>query len=293
MTGFGRAEAILEDFRFVVEAKSINHRYLDARFRLPPAFLQFEGILAQILKSGFSRGSFEIFVRQMPVSEAVATRGNFRFSLDQSAAVSFAECCKALHDEIHSPRIPSIESMVMTGKIFVPVEDEQDPSLYLSGIRTLFEKAMSELSMMRAQEGKKLGACLARDTKELCRITAELSGLSEKQTSRMRTRLDERIKQWNLSAPADPQRLDWEIAYYAERSDITEELDRLGSHLSAFQALLDEPGSLGRKLDFLTQEMSREINTIGSKSDLVDMARLTVEGKTIVEKLREQVQNVE
>lgn len=293
MTGFGRAEGNVKNQCFVVETKSVNHRYLDLRFRLPSMLSRFEPTLASEIRAAFSRGSIELVIKQLPMNENMLAGSGNHFSIDQSAAESFFECCKTLHEQFRTPRVPSLEAIAMTGKIIISVEPETSGSEYLEGIRALVNAAVSDLKKMRAQEGEKLSLFLQRESQGLAELADKLSVFTSEQTNRIRAKLADRIKQWDLSSETDSQRLEWEVAYYAERSDITEEIDRLRSHLEAFRSLLSEPNSVGRKLDFLTQEMYREINTIGAKSTLLEVTRLTVEGKSIVEKLREQVQNVE
>jgi uncharacterized protein (TIGR00255 family) len=156
----------------------------------------------------------------------------------------------------------------------------------------LFENALKALAAMREAEGKKLKTILKDGITSLAAVVERLSELAGQQPKKIEEKIKARIAQWNLTS-MDNQRLEMEIALYADRADITEEIDRLRTHAKAFLKQLDSPQGIGRRLDFLTQEILREVNTLGAKATLIEMTQLTVEAKTAVEKLREQVQNVE
>lgn len=291
MTGFGRSEGKIGGQRYTVEIKSVNHRYLDLRFRLPSGFSAFEPGLADLLKKSFERGSLDIVVRQAPLAGG-ATAG-VRLQADELAAQTFADACAALTKKLKVPVTPTAEAMALTGRIFVPVEETADDTAQWETLKALALKAAEGVGHMRQEEGRKLGQVLKAGALEVGELAEQCLKVAADHPRLVREKLQTRIAQWNIGAPADAHRLEWEIAYFAERADITEEIDRLRSHAQAFVALIAESGSVGRKLDFLTQEMHREVNTMGSKAASLELTRLTVDGKQRIEKLREQAQNVE
>jgi uncharacterized protein (TIGR00255 family) len=293
MTGFGRAEGVVGSSHFTIEVKSVNHRYLDLRFRLPAALSLFEIPLAEVVRGTFDRGAFDISLKHKLPTATTAMAGGTRFVLDETAAKSFFEACDWLHRHYQTPAVPSLEVLAQTNRIFVPVEESQDSGTLLTELKTLLGAALADLNTMREAEGKRLRVILQEGLSELVKVADQIAAVAPEHPKKIQEKLQARVAQWKLAAPVDSQRLEWEIAFFAERSDITEEIDRLRTHTREFQSMLDSGKAVGRKLDFLTQELHREVNTMGSKAPMVEITRLTVQAKTLIEKLREQVQNVE
>jgi uncharacterized protein (TIGR00255 family) len=293
MTGFGKAEGTHGGSQFSVEVKSVNHRYLDIRFRLPPVFNVYEVTLAEMIRKRFERGSFELAVKQKPVGSGGTVTGGTRFVVDETAAKSLAEACDKLHQMFGTPKQPTLEMMTMTNRVFVPVEENADTDALFAGLREIVERALGGLGEMRRAEGTRLKQVLASGVADLSALGERIAKLAPEHPKHIAEKLQARIAQWNFTAPADAQRLEHEIAFFADRADITEEIQRLRIHTTEFAKLLDDKKPVGRKLDFLTQELHREVNTMGSKSGLIEITKMTLEGKTLIEKLREQVQNVE
>ncbi len=291
MTGFGRSEGTIGGQRFTMEIKSVNHRYLDLRFRLPSGFGSFEPRLTELIKGKFERGSIDVILRQAPLASG-AVAGT-RLQADEVAAQTFADACASLSKKLKITLIPTAEAMVATGKIFVPVEENPDDTSHWESLKKLALAAADSMAKMREAEGLKLAEVLRAGVREVAELSGQCHKVAAEHPKLVREKLQSRISQWGLSGQVDAQRLEWEIAYFAERSDITEEIDRLKSHAQAFESHLGESGSVGRKLDFLTQEMHREVNTMGAKAASLELTRLTVDGKQRIEKLREQAQNVE
>lgn len=291
MTGFGRAEGQIGAARYTVEIKSVNHRYLDLRFRLPAGFSSLEPMLTDLLKEKFERGSLDVVVRQAPGPQGGSA--GTKLQADETAASSFIAACQSLSKTLKVPITPTAEAMALTGRVFLPVEEPADESVHAQRLRELALQAADGVAKMRAAEGSKLAGVLKAGAREVAELAEQCRRVASDHPRLVREKLQARIAQWSLGAPTDAGRLEWEVAYFAERSDITEEIDRLRSHAQAFETLLAEPSGVGRKLDFLTQEMHREVNTMGSKAASLELTRLTVEGKQRIEKLREQAQNVE
>lgn len=293
MTGFGRAEAQIGGFSFTVEVKSVNHRFLDARIRLPSTLSLFEHQLLELLKKHFERGSFDVNVRQRLDASQTHLASGTRFVVDETAAKSLIQGCQWLAQTYQTPKTPSLEFLAMTNRVFVPVEETTDPALLWEPFKALFERTLSELKKMREMEGKRLKEILNSGLLEIEKTVDELVQLAPQQPLKIREKLETRLASWNLSQPIDATRLEWEVALLAEKADITEEIDRLKTHTKEFLGILQEAKPVGRKLDFLTQELHRETNTVSSKASLIDVTRHSVLLKSRIEKLREQVQNVE
>ncbi len=298
MTGFGRSESTHAGYCFTVEVKSVNHRYLDVRFRLPSTLSSLELPLSESLRERFERGAFDIVIKQRPATDRKSFSGGTKFLVDEMAAKSLVEGCEWLAGKHGIGSKPTFEAFLMSGKVFVPVEDAQDPGESLVFLKPLFVKALDELEGMRRAEGARLKKLLEAGLDELGKLGDKLAALAPTHPATIQAKLQERMQQWEqggkLGGKADPQRIEWEIAFFADRADITEEIDRLRAHLSEFRKILGSGvGAMGRKLDFLTQELHREVNTMASKAALLDITRLTVDARSAIEKLREQVQNVE
>lgn len=293
MTGFGKAESTFGNSAYTFEIKSVNHRFFDSRFRLPSLLSQYEYPLTEILRSHFERGSFEVNCKSRLVAKDGHVALGTRFVVDEAAAKSLVEGCNWLHQNFQTERIPTLETFAMTNRVFLPVEESQDSSGIWEPLKTLFEKAVLDLKKMREVEGKRICDVLKTGVETIESHLKELEKLAPEQPRKIKEKLDQRLQAWQLSTPIDSSRLEWEVAVLADKADIHEEMDRLKMHAKEYLSLLQSPKPIGRKLDFLTQELHREANTIASKANLIDITRVSVELKTQIERLREQVQNVE
>jgi len=292
MTGFGRAEGKIGPYLAVLELKSVNHRYLDARFRTPSIFAAFEIRLLEILRSQVNRGSFEITLRtKMAQEEGAPTLS--RFMVDQSALESFLKASEIIQKQIGSPESKvSLEAVLQTNRILIAQEDLADTEPLWQGLSNLFRSALNELLKVRKTEGEKLNSVLNAEKLRLALIAEDLAKEAKSHTLKIREKLNERIETWELDHIDDTRRAT-EVAFFADRSDITEEIQRLTMHLEELTKRLISPSPEGRRLDFLAQELHREVNTIAAKSDSIALSSLTIEAKASIEKLREQSQNVE
>ncbi len=293
MTGFGRSEGVIGPTQYTVEVRSVNHRYLDMRFRLPAALAAFENTFAEILRAKIARGSLDISIRSRAVTTDKGVEGNTRFVVDMRAATSLVDACHALHAKFKTAATPSLEFFQASGKVFVAVEESQESAPLPTELRDLVTQALDALVKARNREGAQTQTSLQSTVASLKTLSAQWTQAAAGHPEKIRERLTKKIQQWNLGGTADPQRLELEVAFFADRSDISEEIQRFEAHLDEFSQLLSGNGPVGRKLDFLTQELHRETNTVASKADDLSLSRLAVEAKTAIEKLREQVQNVE
>jgi uncharacterized protein (TIGR00255 family) len=290
MTGYGKAEGILSGRKMTVEMKSVNHRFLEISLRLPQMLLPLESEIKKRMTEQFSRGKIDIVVRANgdgnPADEE-------RFMLNIPLIRNYYALLSQLKGELHITEDISLATLTGLRDIFVPVEIEQQPAELWEGFSGILDEAVKGFSAMRETEGE----CLTRDLRD--RLDA-ISGFLDKIDSRApavvveyQKRLTERIRELAAGIALDESRLLQEVAIMAERSDITEEIVRLRSHVEQFSDMLADENAAGRKIDFLLQEMGREINTIGSKSGDIEISRFVVEVKSELAKLREQVQNIE
>jgi len=293
MTGFGWAEILLGPYQFNLEIKSVNHRFLDLRFRLPPALSGLEMELAEEVRKFCERGSLEISLKQKLTPQKGTVQGNTRYLVDEKALESLILASQHLETKLQKKMDWNLSDFLMSGKVLIPVEADEEKGPSTPELLPLFREALKSLVQMREREGTNLKKVMRSIIEGMSQDLDRISALSQQQPLKLKERLDQRLSQWALNEPVEPRRLEWEIALLAEKADITEEIDRLKGHFQVFHETLETPQSVGRKLDFLTQELHREVNTIASKTTLMEITQLTVKLKSQIEKLREQVQNVE
>jgi uncharacterized protein (TIGR00255 family) len=285
MTGHGRGVAEVAGRRVTVELRAVNHRFFEVKLRaaVDP---RVEEALGAALRRRLERGSLSVAVRDEPTG---GRAGGYRVDVELARSVHAAldEARRAIGSNDPVPL-----ALVLAQPGVVAAQDSAvDPEASLAALLPALDAALDELVAMRRREGAALAADLGARLARLEGLAAEIRGLAVDAPGELRRRLDERIAK--LGVNLDEQRLAVEVALLADRVDVTEELVRLGAHLAAARAHLVEDAPVGRRLDFLVQELGREINTIGSKSQLVDISRRVVEAKAELERIREQVQNIE
>lgn len=288
MTGYGSRLICREDREMLVELKSVNHRFLDPAFRLPRGLLFLEDPLRSALTAGgLGRGHVDVFVTYQN------NRADSRaLKLDVPLVKACGEACREARESL-PPGVgePSVaEILTLCGALSVQ-EGQEDREQVTALALEAFDGALEQLLDMRAREGEALKADLMDN---LSQLEAKVRGISLRAPSvpgQYRERLQSRLLEWRITA-VDPQRMAQEVATMAERCAIDEELSRLQSHMAQFALGLEGREETGRRLDFLLQEMNREVNTIGSKASDAAIAQDVVDAKCILEKLREQAQNV-
>jgi uncharacterized protein (TIGR00255 family) len=283
MTGFGRAESP----RFTVEVQSVNHRFLEARCRLPRRWSGLEPRIQQAVQQRFARGHFE--VKLEPRGEEVSRS----LRVDVALARQYVEALRTLQRELRLPGEVGLELVAGQRDLVAVEEAEENLEEIWAALEPVLVEALRALGAMRAREGQALTGVLERHLLEVADGLARVRGRVPEVVRGQRDRLRERVRDLLDGRLPDPERLEQEVALLAERADVAEECDRLESHLAQFRHALAEAGPQGRRLDFLLQEMNREVNTIGSKAADAVIAQDVVGLKTTVERLREQVQNVE
>ena len=286
MTGFGVGDGALGDGRLTLELRALNHRFLEVRVRLPNELQEHGFFVEQLARERLSRGRFEIGVR---LSGPALPRPHF--SVERARALY--QGLKQLAQELApGTEVPVSVVTSMPELLLEPAPASTDAPR--NALTQAFESALIRLDEMRLREGAALERVL-RSHLALCReYTGSIAAQSEHAVEQSRARLRERIERLLPSGTnLDSPRLETEVALLAERADIAEELARLASHFDQFEHLLAAGEPIGRRLEFLLQEMTREANTIGSKSQDAKLAHLVVAMKAEIERIREQVQNVE
>lgn len=288
MTGYGKGEATAPNGNFLVEIRAVNHRYGEISVRLPRSFYAFENEVKRLAASVLKRGKIDISVQW---DEAAAA--NNAPQLDIAVARGYYDAYTRLVKELNVPQDAPISYIMSLKGVMKEVSATVDETELQPQLLAAVKVAVEALDVMRTREGE----ALAQDLQARRRQIAEWSNLVGERTPQVvleyRQKLKTRLEQLLEGAEMDESRLAQEIALLADRSDITEELVRLSSHFNQFDEALRSSEPVGRKLDFLMQEMNREVNTIGSKSNDAGITNLVIQIKAEMEKMREQVQNVE
>jgi uncharacterized protein (TIGR00255 family) len=289
MTGYGRAEAIVGGKRIVVEIKSLNHRFLEVSLRLPGALSSLELELKKKINAKFSRGKIEVGIRMD--SSASSERGA-GLDLNLPLLRNYHSLLCRMKEELNLPDEVSLAVLSSFRDIFVS-QDDDDLDAIGKQLEVLLEEAVTMLMVMRAKEGE----TLVRDLRSRIALVEQVVDLIQGRVPQVlkayQKRLTERIKELVGDMEIDAARLMQEVAIMAEKSDITEEIVRFRSHIDQFIEMLKGDEAVGRKIDFLIQEMGREVNTIGSKSNDAEISMGVIEIKSELARIREQVQNLE
>jgi uncharacterized protein (TIGR00255 family) len=287
MTGFGLGEVPLGSGRLGVEIRGVNHRFLDVRVRVPRELAELAGFVEQVAREKLTRGRYEVVVRVDGTALGVPV-------LDRDRARGAFKALSELRDELAPGSEVPLALLAAIPDLFVSSVD-REIELVRKATRGAFETATSALDAMRSREGAALGDDLVRRLENIRRLARDIERRSPDVLEAHRKRLRERADRLRMSAEldVDVSRLEQEIAMFAERCDISEELTRLESHCSQLASLLTSNEAIGRRLDFLLQEMAREANTVGAKSPDAQISHAIVEVKAEIERMREQVQNVE
>ncbi len=286
MTGYGRCRVCADGRELTLELKAVNHRFLDISFRLPKnlAFLE-DALRTKINQSNLRRGHVDVFVTYQN------TRTDAReVKIDAALLDAFNSAMKTVHKSLDDfRRASAAEVLTLSGALSV-TQAEEDTEAVTALAERAFDGAAEALIAMRDREGAHLAEDLLSNLKELAALREKIAQRAPSVPEEYRARLTARLEEWQVNA-ADPQRVAQEVAIMADRCAIDEELSRLEGHIVQFTDSVQNGVEVGRKLDFLLQEMNREVNTTGSKASDALITQAVVDAKCIIEKLREQVQN--
>ena len=287
MTGYGRGEASNGDVTVVVELKSVNNRFRDLNVRMPRGYLVLESRVQQTLRDSFQRGRVDVFVRRSAVEGGPSVQADP--VLAERYYRAMAQVAKRLARQ--DDDIPLASVLAQPG-VLTAAEAETDALAEWNIVETALQAALADFLQMRGTEGTALKADLRSHLDDLQRLWAEVEACTDGITERLHARLEERLSRM-LADKVDPSRLAQEAAVLADKADVSEELARLRSHFKQFSDALEASEPVGRKLEFLVQELNREINTIGSKAAEHPISARVVEMKSVLERIREQAANVE
>ncbi|MEE3346741.1 MAG: YicC/YloC family endoribonuclease [Nitrospinota bacterium] len=289
MTGFGRAECQDGDYSYKAEIRSVNNRFIEINTRLPKAFLDLELPLKKLVKSHCARGSINVTIT---LANANGNPGDWEIKPNLPLASQYVEALKEIQTSLGLEGKVNIDSIIGLRDIIKVEPVTIDPAKE-SLLLNIAESALASLQKMREEEGKYLQNDLSERIDTIEKHAEQIKTRQPEIIQEYKARLKEKIKLLNDGIEIDESRLAQETAILADRCDITEEITRFVSHLKQFRKLFESTEPMGRKLEFITQEINREVNTMGSKSSDIQVANLVIEIKSALEKIREQLQNIE
>jgi len=289
MTGFGRASASENNFSITVELKTVNNRFLDVNLRLPGELQLLEPVIKKLIGNRLARGRVEVNL-QYDRNDAA------QFELNRPLIAGFLAAMKEMQDEFSLSGEPDLNVIARLPNVVTTKKEE--PSVdFLTSVEKVFATALDDLDNMRAKEGEMLGAELSlRLTDIEARIPAietEAANVAEEYRARLMKRIADMLAKTDSQIDIDQSRMAQEVAFLADRADISEEIARLRTHIEHFRGIVADERDVGKRLDFLTQELNREANTIASKTNNMVVKENALAIKSEIEKIREQVQNVE
>ena len=288
MTGYGRARAATDGREIMVELRAVNHRYLDVNVKCPRGYGFLEEALKKATGACISRGKVDIFV-------AVTDMGaqETAIVLNKELAQGYLKALTELRDTLHLHDDISVMSIARMPDVLVSERLEVDAEALTAAVLDVFAQAVDEFDVMRGREGEKMAADVAGRMQTILGLVEEVEKRSPERVTAYRERLEKRMNEILADTTVDPQRILTEAAIFADKTAVDEETVRLRSHLDQLALMLADEKPVGRKLDFLVQEMNREANTIGSKANDTVLANLVISLKAEIEKIREQIQNIE
>lgn len=282
MTGFGRAQAEWEGGTVTVEVRSLNHRFLEVSVRSPRDFLYLEPEIKKIARNIYSRGKVETFI---------TLEGGIKgFGVDLEKAQQVLDSLQGVA-ELTGDKV-SLEHVLSVGDV-IKWNEKTDVKSLADRILDVCKQAFEKMVEHRIQEGAAIREDLSDRVSSMRKMTEDMAPLAEEVPIRIAENIREFLEKVDAGEAVDRQRLEGEIAMLSQKADVSEELTRLGAHLNAMEEALTAGGPAGRRMDFLIQELVREVNTIGSKAGAVEISGIVIDFKSELEKVREQVQNVE
>ena len=288
MTGFGTGRARAGEEEISVEVRAVNHKHLEVKVRTPRELSALEPLVLKAVRARCARGAVDVAVRRSSgtASGAVPT-------VDAAMARAWREALRSVSRAVELPDAPNAAQIANQPGVVRMEEPVTDLAVAEGALEHALAEALDALVAMREREGRALEADLSARLARVATLSAEVAALAPRTVEAYRARLQERLTELLKGAPVDEARLVQEVGLFAERTDGAEEATRLQAHLEAFRGFLAASEPSGRRMDFLVQEMHREVNTTGSKSQSTEISTRIVELKAELERIREQVQNVE
>lgn len=289
MTGFGHGEVSNDkNQKVTVEMKSVNHRYCDISLKLPKKLAMFEAIIRNIMKEYASRGKIDIYVSYEDLSETAVS-----LHYNQAMAEEYMQVFKKMQKDFNIETKITAEALAKYPEVVTIEEVQQDEEVWWELLEAALRQAAEKFVETRTIEGANLKRDLLGKLDQMAADVTFIEERSPQIIAEYRSKLEEKVKEFLEDSTIEENRIAAEVTLYADKIAVDEEIVRLQSHISSMTDVLESDESIGRKLDFMAQEMNREANTILSKSSDVDLADHAIELKTNVEKVREQIQNIE
>lgn len=288
MTGFGRSQVNLNGYEVSCELKSVNHRYFDLHARISRRYGYLEDRIKEELKKKLNRGRLEISINIEKTNES---KRNIK--VDKGLAMAYHESLKDLAENLDIPANFKVVDIFRLPDVFNLVDEAEDPEIVWQTLREALDEAVDSLVEMRRKEGSNLSQDILARNDYILNAVETLAKRSPLVAQEYQEKLRSRIADLVNGAAVDETRLLQEAAIFADKASITEEIVRLQSHIKHLNELMQSTEAVGRKCDFLVQEMFREINTVASKANDIEMSQIVVEVKAELEKIREQLQNIE
>ena len=288
MTGYGRGQQIIDGREITVEIKSVNHRYFEFSARVPRAYGYLEEKLKSFVQGKVSRGKVDVGVTIFNIEGKDA-----QIEVNQSIAVGYIDALRKANEAIGLTDDLALSQLIRLPDIFNVIKTTEDEEVIWNSVKCVADEALSNFVSMREIEGQKMKDDINSRLTYISELVAKVEERSPLVTDAYRERLYNKISEILNDKKIDEQRILTEAAIFSEKTAVDEETVRLRSHIQQFTVLLNSTDAVGRKLDFLIQEFNRESNTIGSKAQDVEITRIVVELKSEIEKIREQIQNIE
>ncbi len=288
MTGFGRAKAIVGNYDITVEIKSVNNRFLELSSRIPRAYQFLEEKLKSAVKSKVSRGKLDLSVLIDDVSGS-----DTEIAVNDSYVQKYLAAAESLSKKYKIKNDLKISSLITNAEVFKTVKKDIDESACEEAVMSVLKKALDNFILMRETEGEKLKADVLSRADMILEKVKFIESRSEESVNDYKQRLEQKITEILNNSDFDESRVLTEVAIFADKVAVDEETVRLKSHISQLRSVFESGEPIGRKLDFIVQEMNRETNTIGSKAQSIEITSAVVDMKSEIEKIREQIQNIE
>ena len=288
MTGYGRAQKILNGRDILVEIRSVNHRYYEYSSRVPRAFNYVDEKLKALLKQGISRGKVEVNVTINNIEGR-----DTEIALNKGAAEGYVNALRSVSAELGLEDDLTLSKLIKLPDIFNIQKTPDNEEQVWDDVAAVAGEALDKFVSMRETEGEKLRNDVLEKSELILKMVGQVEALSPKTVENYRGKLYQKLSELLESKDIDQQRILTEAAIFAEKIAVDEETVRLRSHVSQLRDMLDSADPIGRKLDFIVQEMNREVNTIGSKAQDLNITKIVVDMKAEIEKIREQIQNIE
>ena len=288
MTGFGRERAIIGGKEYLIEIRSVNSRYSEFNIKLPRLYTYLEEKLKALLKTEISRGKTEVYLSVTDIEDK-STSVTVNLPVVRNYLEEMRKCANVvgLLDDL------KLSDVFRMTDAFTVVRDEADEEEIWQAVKTVAQAALKRFAEMREKEGEKLRTDILDKLSNIEQMTEEIEEISPETSAAYRQKLFDKLKELLEGAQPDEQRVLTEAAIFAEKIAVDEETVRLHSHFKQFREMVNDKEPVGRKLDFLVQELNREANTIGSKAQDMRITRLVIDIKSEIEKIREQIQNIE